>query len=224
MMYKKLHVLAILCLISQAAWPFFQVDFEQKYQKTVEQFSALVGQDAEIQMHQISPFFLNFHQPYQQIIKQLHHDIQVLNKEIKKLQRHKESVQSLVLLHDQLKKIYSFVKKHRLQYEVVTFHEVIKNRWNVLFQAVAQGKDIDQFLKDFNIEHIDYESLRHLVKIVNKDLRQIETYEYRLHTDWIDVKLANYVLKIELIRLRNAILFHPLYKKTKLKLSSSYPR
>lgn len=210
--------------MSQMALSVFQADLNQKYEKTIEQFSDVIAQDAETQKHQISSFFLNFNQSYQQVIKELHHDIQVLHKKIKNAQRHNESSQSFVLLHDQLKTMYAFIKKHRLPYEVVTFHEAVKNHWNILFQAIAQGKDIDQFLKNFNIEHIDYESLRHLVKMVNKDLRQIETYEYRLHTDWIDVKLANYVLKIELIRLRNAILFHPLYKRTKLKLSSTYPR
>lgn len=208
----------------QVVLPICEVDFEQKYQKTIEQFSDLTQQDTETQIHQTPFFFLHFHQSYQRIIKQLHHDIQTLNKEIKHLQRHKKQNQSLALLRDQLKKTYDFIKKHRLQYEVITFHEEIKNRWNILFQAVAQGKDIDQFLKNFNIENVDHESLRHLIKLVNKDLRQIETYEYRLHTDWIDTKLENYVLKIELIRLRNVILFHPLYKRTKLKLSSTYPR
>ena len=107
---------------------------------------------------------------------------------------------------------------------MVQFHQYVKNYYNVLFQALAQGKDVALFLNQFDIDDVNYESLREFAKMISKDLRTIETYEYRLHADWVDLKLANYVLKIELIRLRNAILFHPLYKKTKLKLSSTYPR
>lgn len=224
MIYKKLKILALFCLISQAIVSFDQSAFEQKYQLMLVKFADLTNQNFDIQMHQAPLFFLQFHQSYQEIIKNLHHDIQAANKEIKNLKRQKKSNQELQLMHDQLKNLYNFIKKHRLQYEVVTFHEFIKNQWNSLFQAVAQGKDIVPLLKDFDIETVDYASLQELVKKVNKDLRKIETYEYRLHTDWIDTKLENYVLKIELTRLRNAILFHPLYKRTKLKLSSTYPR
>ena len=224
MIHQKLKILAIFCLITQVMIAVEQVNFEQKYQTTLEQFFDLTSQDLESQIHKTPAFLLQFHQTYKQVIKTLHQDIQLINQKIKNLKRQQESALELELLHNRLKNLYNFLKKHRLPYEVVTFHESVKHHWNLLFQAVAQGKDIVLFLKDFDIETVDHESLRQLAKMVSKDLRKIETYEYRLHADWIDIKLANYVLKIELTRLRNAILFHPLYKRTKLKLLSSYPR
>ncbi len=224
MIFKKLHFFIVFCLVHRVIFSDDQVNFEQKYQTVLQKFSDLTNQDLEIQIHQMPQFFLHVDRPYKQIIKSVHQDFQSLHKRIKHLRHQNKSTEVLQILHDQLKSFYKFIKKYRLQYEIVMFHDYVKNYWSVLFQAVAQGKDVALFMQNFDIAVIDYEGLRQFIKIVNKDLRKIEAYEYRLHTDWIDLKLANYVLKIEFIRLRNAILFHPSYKKTKLKLSSNYPR
>ena len=50
--------------MSQMALSVFQADLNQKYEKTIEQFSDVIAQDAETQKHQISSFFLNFNQSY----------------------------------------------------------------------------------------------------------------------------------------------------------------
>ncbi len=224
MIFKKLKIFTIFCLMFSAIHSKDQFDFEQKYQKNLEQFAKLTNSSSDEFMHQVPVFFAQFHISYQQIIKQLHQDIQTIHKEIKIAHKAKKSTASMQALHDQLKNLYNFIKKYRLQYEMIIFHETLKNYYQNLFQAIAQGQDVVPFLKDFDIQPVNYENLKYFAKRVTKDLRKIETYEYRLHADWVDIKLQNYVLKIELIRLRNAILFHPLYKKTKLKLSSSYPR
>ena len=42
---------------------------------------------------------------------------------------------------------------------------------------------------------------------------KISKFEDFVHSDYIDLKLQNYVFKIELVKLRNAILFDKRYKK-----------
>lgn len=228
MIHKKFKIFIIFCL-----FVFGQVStensgiiekIEKKYQKALDIFSAMNQKPSDLQIRLMPQFFLQFNVSYSEIAKRLHQDVNVVTKEIKVLKRVKESWQKLDLLKNQLSTVYNFIKKHRLQYEVVVFHQSIQDNWNVLFQALAKGQDIVTLLESVGIEQKDVDGLKALVKQVEKDLRKIEIYEYRLHTDWIDTKLANYVLNIELTRLRNAILFHPLYKKTKLKLSSNYPR
>ena len=68
----------------------------------------------------------------------------------------------------------------------------------------------------------DGDGLEKLLKIIKKDQKRVDEYECLIHTDWIDLKLANYVLKIELIRVRNAAMFHPLLDGVKIK--TIYPR
>ena len=224
MILNKLYLLVFFCGMIHEVQSAHHLNYEQKYESKLTQFFQVTQEESDDFMHQVPAFFLCFDESYKQVIKTLHHDIAVLAKEIKNASRQKNTVTVLQSQHDQLKQLYKFIKKYRFQYEMVQFHQYVKNYYNVLFQALAQGKDVALFLNQFDIDDVNYESLREFAKMISKDLRTIETYEYRLHADWVDLKLANYVLKIELIRLRNAILFHPLYKKTKLKLSSTYPR
>jgi hypothetical protein len=229
MMHKNLKICILFCLLGVGP-AIFSTDssiieqIEQEFETTFNFFSYMQQQTLDVQINLMPRFFLKFNVPSQKIIKKLHKDIKIVSRKIKSLKRQKESFESLNLLKSKLSIVYNFIKKHRLQYDIVFFHQSIRDRWNVLFQAMTHGQDIALLLESVGIKQKNIDGLKQLIKQVEKDLQTIEIYEYRLHTDWIDTKLANYVLKIELIRLRNAIFFHPLYKRTKLKLSSSYPR
>lgn len=225
MVRKKLQIFTILCLIFHGAQANKQINaLKHEHQTTLKHFSKINNAVKEIQISLAPQFFLQFNLSFKEIIKKLNNDIKVVAQEIKNLKRQKISSSSLIEFKSKLSSLRSFIKKYRLQYEIVLFHKSIKDRWNILFQELSTDKDISTLLCFVGIEQKGIEGLKLLLYQVEKDLHTIEIYDYRLHTDWIDTKLANYVLKIELIRLRNAILFHPLYKKTKLKLHSSYPR
>jgi hypothetical protein len=225
MIRKKLQIFTILCLIFTGIQANDQLNsIEQGYQTTFSFFSKINKAAKDVQISLTPQFFLQFNLSFKEIIKKLNKDIKTVTQEIKTLKRQKIACPSLVAVKTKLSNIRSFLKKHRLQYEIVLFHKSIKDKWGILFKELSTDKDISTMLRDVEIEHEGVEGLKILLAKVEKDLRTVENYDYRLHTDWIDTKLANYVLKIELIRLRNAILFHPLYKKTKLKLHSSYPR
>jgi hypothetical protein len=223
MRLKKFFKFAIFSLFFGLALQADQAVFEQ-YQPIIADFKALSKKNRTVQNAEMQSFFLKIAQPYSVFTKQLHQDIDKVRKEIKACKRLKKSYTDQEALYKNLSSLYKFIKKYRLQYQIALFHQDVRAQWNSLFQAVEHGKDVEPLLSVAGIEQTGIDGLKNLIKLVEKDLKQVETYEYRLHTDWIDAKLANYVLKIELVRLRNAAIFHPLSKRTKLKLSSTYPR
>lgn len=228
MISKKLYLFMILnfvgSVLMQATQQVLTSEILVTYQPMLDLFHELLTQNKSVQISMMPRFFLQLGMSYKPMIKQLHKDIDVVSKEIKKLKRNKNLYTTEFELKKQLSDLYKYLKKHRLQYEVALVHQAMHDRWDQLFDTVAQGQDISLLLPLPTVSEAGLDGLKILVKQVESDLKKIENYEYRLHTDWIDAKLANYVLKIELIRLRNAVLFHPLYKHTSLKLSSNYPR
>lgn len=155
-------------------------------------------------------------------LKRLEKDIYQLKKTIKIKKKNKEVTdQDSVLLKD-LQQLYNFLKKYRLQMDIVAFHSTVKKDWGDLMQVVDKGEDILPFLPSKGITKEGIKGLKELSGKMSKMLRTVEEYETRLHADWIDLKLINYVLKIELIRLRNAAIFHPLYRG--MPIVTSYPR
>ncbi len=155
-------------------------------------------------------------------LKRLKTDISHLKKLIKNKKKNQESVDKDSLFLDGLQELQNFLKKYQLQMEIIAFHSSVKKDWADLMHAVDKNEDILPKLSSKGISKPGVKGLKILINKMNKLLNLVEGYEYRLHADWIDLKLINYVLKIELIRLRNAAIFHPLYRGTPI--VTNYPR
>lgn len=208
-----------LCLASRSI-----AEIAQEYQDVLSSFAMLDSSDSFNQGVLMHDFVLSLPSSVDSVRKKLGKDLSFLKKEIKKNKKNEEFSLESDLLYHHLSDLAKYLKRHRLQCDVALFHHSIKTQWKLLFDALLDGGDIEPLLSKVGIEQGGIEGLKSFVKKIEKDQRKIDSYEYRLHADWIDLKLANYVLKIELIRLRNAALFHPLYKGTSLKMTSSYPR
>lgn len=208
-----------LCLASRSV-----EEIAQEYQEILHNFAMLDTADTHEQGTLMDSFFMSLPRPVVSLRKKLGKDVSFLKKEIKKNKKTENVSLESELLYYHLSDLAKYLKRHQLQYDVVLFHHSLKTRWKLLLDAVLDDRDIEPLLQEVGIEQSGLDGLKSFIKKIEKDQRKIDAYEYRLHTDWIDLKLANYVLKIELIRLRNAALFHPLYKGTTLKMSSSYPR
>lgn len=154
-------------------------------------------------------------------LKRLEKDIHQLKKTIKTKKKHKETIDKDSNLLKDLQQLHNFLKKYRLQMDIVAFHSVVKKDWGDLMQVVDKGEDILPLLPSKGVIKEGIKGLKDFSNKMSKMLRTVEQYETRLHTDWIDLKLINYVLKIELIRLRNAAIFHPLYRG--MPIVTSYP-
>jgi hypothetical protein len=155
-------------------------------------------------------------------LKRLEKDIHQLKKIIKTKKKNKEVVDKDSNLLKDLQQLYNFLKKYRLQMDIVAFHNTVKKDWKDLMQLVDKGEDILPALPSKGITKEGIKGLKEFSNKMSKMLRTVEEYETRLHADWIDLKLINYVLKIELIRLRNAAIFHPLYRG--MPIVTNYPR
>ena len=141
---------------------------------------------------------------------------------IKQKRKSKESIDTELHLFESLTQLKKFLKKYRLQLEVVGHHAAIRAQWGDLFELVDQSQDILPALPLKGIDQAGLKGLKVLIKRMERHLGEIEVFEDRLHADWVDLKLANYVFKIELIRLRNAAIFHPLYRG--MPIQTNYPR
>jgi len=155
-------------------------------------------------------------------LKQLNRDVAVLKKIMKYQRKNNENIDLEQSLVDSLSQLHKFLKKYRLQLEVVGRHAAIRAEWGDLFDLVDKGQDILPCLPGKGIEQSGRKGLKILVSRMERLLGEISSYEDRLHADWVDLKLTNYVFKIELIRLRNAAIFHPLYRG--MPIQTSYPR
>lgn len=199
-------------------------EVSDSYKNILTTFTQLTAKDCKEQITFAQDLFLQIAVPSEQFLKNLHRDLRFISKEMKRLKKIGEPIDALQNLHKNLSDLLAYLKKHKLQYDVVIFHKDVNNRWGFLFKAITDGNDDEQLLKMVDQTQRDVDGFKTLLKNIEKDQRKVDEYEYRLHTDLIELKLENYVLKIELIRLRNSVLFHPLYKGTKLHLPSSYPR
>ena len=208
-------------------------EIQKNYQEPLEYFLPIKEKQLLGDGLSMNHFFLIINKPSDGLIMQMRSDNTTLKKELKKLkklQRLKntadlvleKNIQELKQYNQDYLDMFSYIKKYDLNNNVVVFHEDLKKRWSAFLDCINQGGDIIECLPKCGIHEQDIAGLTTLIKLVKQDQRKISEYEDRLHTDWIDLKLANYVFKIELIRLRNAALFHPLYNGPKLK--SGYPR
>ncbi len=230
MIHNKIYLLLSFCLFygNSALSEYDQLlEISAKHAASLGLFKQILVQNKATQVFMTPQFFLQMDMPFYPKIKELQKDLKKTDKEIKILKKDKKyfkELQDAKRFKKEMADLLKYIKKHKLQYDIAYMHQALYKRWAILFKAVAQEAEIKDLLLEAQITDSGFEGLRVLARLAEKDLKKIENYEYRLHSDWIDLKLANYVLKIELIRLRNAALFHPLYKHTSLKLSSSYPR
>lgn len=156
-------------------------------------------------------------------LKLLQADIKQLKSDIKRKKKQRCCIDTEMNLAQQLQEMYDFLKKYRLQLEVISYHENFKNQWREFTQAIDQGNDITTVATLKELGQGDMlKGLKVIVNLMQTALKKIDSYEYRLHADWVDLKLANYVIKIQMIRLRNAAIFHPLNKG--ISLQTIYPK
>lgn len=151
-----------------------------------------------------------FDKPLQLLIKQLRHDMRTVQLAIKK------DGSDLQGLYNQLQGLYEYLKRHKVIYNAVSVHNTIKKQYQVLFDMIDNNQDvivyIDANRDSFGLQKSESNYLRAFLKKIKTASHQISKLEDYVHSDYIDLKLQNYVFKIELVKLRNAILFDKRYK------------
>lgn len=197
-------------------------DIQLSHDKVVTTFTGLQKEDKVADRQALQQLFKVAHAAESDYLKQLLRDIAQLKKVIKKKRKNKENVDAEKQIMDSLTALHRFLKKYRLQIEIVGHHAQLRSGWGDMFDLVDKGQDILSALPSKGIQEPGIKGLKSLIRKMERLLGKIDEYEDRLHADWVDLKLTNYVFKIELIRLRNAAIFHPLYKGMPMK--TNYPR
>lgn len=184
-----------------------------KYQKPLQIYSNIQSVDTPDHSYELMiRLCIHFNISHKQLMKEMCADISYLKKELKVLSE--KDQEELLSLLDQLRSLHTYVKNQKHNYEAILFHLDLKKRYKVFFDSIAEEQDIGSVLKEQSVQGQD---IIKFVEDINMAHRRIEKFEDLIHADDVDVKLANYVFKIELIKLRNAILFHDVYKELKKK-------
>lgn len=153
---------------------------------------------------------LCFDKPLPLLIKQLRNDMRSVELVIKK------EGADLCNLYGQLRDLCTYLKKHKVIYNAILIHNDIKKSYQQLFDMIDQNEDIIAYIQEhrnaFGLEESCNNYLSLFLKKVKIASRQISKIEDYVHTDYVDLKMQNYVFKIELVKLRNTILFDNRYK------------
>jgi len=198
-------------------------DVQKKYESAFGLFLSMKEQGVlqeSVFMHEL---FLQFDGSSDDVMKRLRVDRKILKKAKKKTKK-TNSADFLALDSNfqVINDIYSYIKKYRLNYDVFLFHRTMYEKWGSFSASITRNEDILPLLQKVGIMNQDAQGLKELIAAIKKDLKTVDRYERQVHTDWIDLRLANYVVRIELIRVRNEAMFHSLLDGVPMK--SMYPR
>ncbi len=151
-----------------------------------------------------------FDLPYKKLIKQLWSDRTCAQRLARK---DKDAWQDFL---QNLKMLRKYIKRHKIVYEAICLHDDLKKRYQDLFSMIDNKQDIfdyiDQHRGQFYLKKSGMTYMDQFLKKVKKLSDKISYFEDHVHADYVAVKMQNYVYKIELIKLRNSILFDRRYE------------
>lgn len=189
-------------------------DIGKQYQQPVQLLSD-IEESGLVHNHDLMvELFTSLNTGSYELLKQLRKDIGILKASLKK----KRDVQ-VQLLCDQLQRLVLYVKKNKINNDAILFHQMLQKKYQELLELIEQGQDviehIDKNRNMFDLQQSDKKYLKTFLRDLASVRNRISEFEDYIHADFIDLKLMNYVFKIEFIKLRNAILFDQRYKDMK---------
>lgn len=191
-------------------------EIQKKYANFLQKFNVVLQQKNSTEYPILVDLFENFQKPSGLLLKQVRQDIQKIKKTLKK-----EKSSKLVNLSHDLARFMSFLKKHKVIYDALLVHRNIKHLYQKLFDLLDKNQDIISYImqhkNQFDLQQNDQYCLHTFVENIKKHRHKISQIEDYVHSDYIDLKLQNYVYKIELVKLRNAIIFDQRYRIQKKK-------
>lgn len=118
----------------------------------------------------------------------------------------------LIKKRKKLKQFRLHVRKYRYLYDFLAFAQILKRRYKHAFNNSYIVEDVYKSpdLYDYSPKRGD--NLVRFFKLLQADLGAISRFETKLHSRYCNLKCLNYSFKIECIKVRNEILFHPWYR------------
>lgn len=172
----------------------YAADLSEKYQDLI-QVATLVSPKSEIIESELLEVCRCLHgKPVAQFVKQLSGDIKLAKKE-------KQSSEFI----KKLEGIRAFIKSHLQFFKTYTFHATLQIKY-------AFAIDNQNIIEIVQKRYASKLPLHDFIKEVNADLAGLEKHEDYLHSKYGYLKSRNHALKIELIKIRNSIIFADEYK------------
>ena len=209
----------ILFLASVTSWLAVQPqsidELGTRYESTISSFRAYnqndLKSDHALALQCNYELVRLFNKPLFKLIKQMRQDIAYLKKEIRK-----NRSQVTIDLLQSLSLLYKYIKRQRINYNAIYFHKVLQDKYCALLRILEEDKDviafIDQNRELFNLEKYDQKFLKTFLHKLANERHEVSKFEDYLHADYIELKLVNYIFKIDLVKIRNAIIFDKRYR------------
>lgn len=210
MLKKSICIFALFC-----SFLYGQPNgINQRYQQAIQLLSD-IEESGLVHNHDLMvELFTSLDTGSYALLKQLRKDISVVKEGLKKNKDIQEQ-----LLCDQLQRLALYVKRNKVNNDAILFHQMLQKKYQHLLELIEQGQDviehIDKNRSMFDLQQNDKKYLKTFLRDLRPVRNRISELEDYIHADFIDLKLMNYVFKIELIKLRNAILFDQRYKDMK---------
>ena len=149
-----------------------------------------------------------------ELLLKLQQDIVVLGKKIKKAKKLSAPFDDLKKQLNRLKLFHAYAKDNKHCHDAIQFHDLLKEKYKFAFENKEIVELIDTKPVLFGLEKREHKFVD-FVQEVKNDLAKVSYFEDCLHADHETLKLQNYVYKIELIKIRNNIIYHDFYKQEK---------
>ena len=111
-----------------------------------------------------------------------------------------------------LKRFRLHIRKHRYLYDLIAYSRILQKRYKHAFNNKYIVEDVYKRPDLYDYSPRGGDHLVKFFKLLQYDLGKISRFESKLHSRYGRLKALNYALKIECVKVRNEILFHPWYK------------
>ncbi len=172
----------------------YAADLSDKYQDLIQVATLVSPKNEIVEAELLEVCRCLYGKPVKVFLKQLSDDIKLAKKDklnagyIKKLEG-----------------IHAFIKSHLQFFKTYTFHKSLQVKYAFAF-------DNPNVVDVIQVRYQSKLPLHDFIKDLLKDLAGIEKHEDDLHSKYGYLKSRNYALKIELIKIRNSIIFQDEYK------------
>ncbi|MDP3788612.1 MAG: hypothetical protein Q8Q60_04855 [Candidatus Chromulinivorax sp.] len=167
------------------------------------------GQDATLLDYEsMVTIFSDLPKAYSEQRKLIRNDINSCRKYIRMYAPHS------VLYHNVLQELlllYDYTKKHQECCKAIYFHNQLQQRYQFAFNNPNIVEALEEAPQLHGVEKFKYKS-RAYFKNISADIQKTNTFERTLHSKYGVLKAHNYAYQIELIKIRNYVYHHNLYK------------
>ena len=138
--------------------------------------------------------------------------INALSGQIKKVQKKSPEAIDLKQKRENVKRFRLHVRKHRIAYDFLGHARLIERRYKYAFNNEHVVEEVYHYPDLYDYSPKNGDSLMKFLQLLLEDLGKTSRFETKMHSRYGRLKALNYSFKIECIKVRNEILFHPWYR------------